>query len=281
MPKHIYINYSLRDQTIAHAICQYLEEAGFRCWIAPRDIRAGHEWAKAILNGIEESAAFVLVLSPESNQSIFLRREIALAVDRNIPIIPVMVAPVELTGSLAFQLGSLQSLALTQDRLKDGLEAIARAVAPLMPSATVHPAISRGSTQAQASKGYVFISYNREDRDFVVQLREILKRRRYAYWDYSESERDYHNALYRELEEKIENAAAFMCVVTDSWRNSEWPAAEYIYAREAKVPVFVIQAKHLARPVPIILNQQTRIDMAFDFAKGAVILEHELDKKDL
>ena len=139
--------------------------------------------------------------------------------------------------------------------------------------------VIRNDTHEFKAKGYVFISHNQTYIDFVEQFKVILKRRGYAYWDYSESERDYHSALYRELEEKIEAAAAFMCVVTDNWRETEWPAAEYIYAKEAKVPVFVIQAKKSSRPVPIILNQQTRIDMATNFERGSAVLEHELDKK--
>lgn len=281
MSEHVFISYAQRDAERANEICAYLETTGIKCWIAPRDILAGHDWASGILSGIRESAAFVLVLSQEANRSAHVAREIMVAVEREIPIIPVKVEPVELAGSMSVHLSAVQWFDLTKDRLKDGLKAVARAVAPLVPSASTQPEPLSRTTPAQPTKGYVFISYNREDHDFVVRLREILKRRGYAYWDYSESERDYHNALYRELEEKIENAAAFMCVVTDSWRDSEWPAAEYIYAREAKIPIFVIQAKRLARPVPIILNQQTRIDMTSDFAKGTVILEHELDKKKL
>lgn len=157
---------------------------------------------------------------------------------------------------------------------------VVSAVKTVLPKETiVEPAVK--IAEAPIVKGYVFISYNKTDIDFVEQLRQILKRRGYVYWDYSESDRNYHHALYRELEEKINGAAAFMCVVTESWRESEWPAAEYIYAKEANVPVFVILAKPLVRPVPIILNQQTRIDMATNFAKGSAVLEHELDKKRL
>ena len=134
---------------------------------------------------------------------------------------------------------------------------------------------------APFEKGYVFLSFVRQDKDIVEPLKKIFRKRGFAYWDYLESDRDYHQALYRELEKKIENAAAFISIVSDSWRETEWTAAEYIYAKEARIPIFVIQAKPLTRPIPIMLNQQTRIDLSSDFEGGLRILGKELEKKGL
>jgi hypothetical protein len=72
-----------------------------------------------------------------------------------------------------------------------------------------------------------------------------------------------------------------MTIVSDDWRKSEWVASEFIYAREAIIPIFVIQAKKLTRPLPILLNLQTRIDMSGDFDRGAETLALELSKKGL
>jgi hypothetical protein len=115
----------------------------------------------------------------------------------------------------------------------------------------------------------------------VQKLKGFLKDRGYAYWDYLESERDYHMELYRELETKIEEATVFLCILSDSWRDTLWTAREYVYAEEAGVPFFIIQAKPLKRATPILLNLQTRIDMATDFEKGLQVLGSELDKKGL
>ena len=38
MERMVFISHSTADKTIADAICHRLEEAGVRCWIAPRDI---------------------------------------------------------------------------------------------------------------------------------------------------------------------------------------------------------------------------------------------------
>ena len=51
MAHDVFISYSHRDQKVADAVCGRLEQAGHRCWIAPRDVGAG-EWGKAIIEGM-------------------------------------------------------------------------------------------------------------------------------------------------------------------------------------------------------------------------------------
>lgn len=280
MAHEVFICYSNSDLPRAKVICQHLENQGIRCWIATRDLRGRTMWAEQVLGAIRESSVVLLLLSPESSNSVGIAHDVIYAAKHEIRIVPVTLDPVQLSGPLEYVTAPLHRLDLTGKRFEENLASVVKAVRP-----PVHAKMSDAGPGGEAAippiKGYVFISYSREDHDFVLQLKEILRNRGYAYWDYSESERDYHSALYKELEQKIEKAAGFMSVVTDSWRDSDWPAAEYIYAREAKVPVFIVQAKKLKRPVPIIINQQTRIDMAEDFAKGAVILERELEKKGL
>lgn len=281
MPHDVFICCSSRDMATGEATRAALEAQGIRCWFGPRDILAGADWGKSIISGIDECRVLVLIFSATTNQSPQVDREVERAVSKGKFLVPVRIEDVAATGAIAYYLDRSQFVDAVTNPFDTSLSLVVETVRKLLPPEERSPDFIRAATPAAKAKGYVFISYNKMDLDFIEQLKVILKRRGYAYWDYSESERDYHSALYRELEEKIEAAAAFMCVVTDSWRETEWPAAEYIYAKEAKVPVFVIQAKKLSRPVPIIINQQTRIDMAIDFERGSAVLEHELDKKGL
>jgi hypothetical protein len=174
-----------------------------------------------------------------------------------------------------------KSLSLTE-RLRKLLKAGSRARRRPSPAATApQPGTAREEPVPPKSKGYIFISYVQEDSDFVNRLRELLKATGYAYWDYTAGERDYHGALYRELEERIYGAAAFIAIVSDNWRHSDWVASEFTYARDAKKPIFVIQAKEMAKPVPILLNLQTRIDMSGKSEHGKQTLLEELAKKGL
>ena len=52
----IFISHSSRDASIAVQICERLEKSGLNCFIAPRDIRPGKEYAEEIVKGIDNSA---------------------------------------------------------------------------------------------------------------------------------------------------------------------------------------------------------------------------------
>ena len=51
----VFISHSSKDANIANAICNTLEANNIKCWIAPRDIRPGSDWAESINNAIENS----------------------------------------------------------------------------------------------------------------------------------------------------------------------------------------------------------------------------------
>ena len=52
MGHDVFISHSTKDKAAADAVCAALEANGVRCWVAPRDIKPGENWATAILRGI-------------------------------------------------------------------------------------------------------------------------------------------------------------------------------------------------------------------------------------
>ena len=91
MPTDVFISYASKNRPIADAVCHFLEERSIRCWIAPRDIPEGREWAAAIVDAIPASRVVVLIFSSHANESPFVRREILLAVNREVVIIPFRI----------------------------------------------------------------------------------------------------------------------------------------------------------------------------------------------
>jgi len=79
MAYDVFISHAYKDKGIADAICRKLESASVRCWIAPRDISPGEDWAKAIRKAIGSSRVVVLVLSENANTATHIEREIANA----------------------------------------------------------------------------------------------------------------------------------------------------------------------------------------------------------
>ena len=91
MPAEVFISYSSKDKKIADAVCHYLEERSIRCWIAPRDVQHGREWADVIVEAIAGCKLIVLVFSSSANDSPIVKREILLAVNKEIVIIPFRI----------------------------------------------------------------------------------------------------------------------------------------------------------------------------------------------
>ncbi|MCE5238070.1 toll/interleukin-1 receptor domain-containing protein [bacterium] len=271
----VFISYSQHDVRMARALSDGLRASGYTVWLTD-SVAAGVELSSAIAEAIRECQVFIVLISAASANSPWLQLELGMARGLAKQVLPLYVDGLQAAGAPWPALLGIQGV-----DVRTGADAVPIVISVLHRLGTVASGGAAMPDAPMRAKGYVFLSYPRSDSDFVVQLRDVLGRRGYAYWDYQASERDFHAALYRELEEKIEGAAAFMAIVTDAWRDTEWPAGEYIYAREAGIPVFVIQAKRLSRPMPIILNQQTRIDMSVDFERGVATLEHELDKKGL
>jgi hypothetical protein len=91
MSHDVFISYSSKDKPIADAICANLESASVRCWIAPRDVAAGEDWPTAIANAIASSRIMVLVFSMNANSSDQISRELSVAADCKLVIIPFKI----------------------------------------------------------------------------------------------------------------------------------------------------------------------------------------------
>lgn len=282
MSHELFISYASEDKETANAVCTALEEAGISCWIAPRNVPPGFLYGEAIIEAIANSKVLVLVFSSHSNKSSIVIRELERAVIRNMIILTFSIEHVEPSNKIKLLLSNHQCFDASRAPLKERLSEFFKVIRSILPKETKEELSKVGPNVPQReSKGYVFISYLREDRDFVRELITLLDKWEYAYWEYFESLRNYHGILYRELEDRIANAAAFVSIVSDNWRDSDWLASEFIYARESRIPIFIIQAKPLQKPLPILLNLQTRIDMSNDFDRHSNILEMELKKKGL
>lgn len=105
MPNDVFISYSSKDKNVADAACHYMEAAGIRVWMAPRNIEPGQEWGEAIVRGIEEARVLLLVFSANSNSSGQVKREVELAVNRGLMILPFRIEDILPSGSMEYFIG--------------------------------------------------------------------------------------------------------------------------------------------------------------------------------
>jgi len=138
---------------------------------------------------------------------------------------------------------------------------------------------AKSSELSYQSKGYVFLSYAHEDSEFVAKLKQFLEEQGYGYWDYEESDRDYHSQLFLELEEAILGSAALFAVLSEDWKRSRWTVREYFFAEDAGTPVFLLRSKAL-RPTLAVAGMPY-IDFEDDESDGFTKLNRELERKGL
>lgn len=105
---YFFISYASANYNVAEEICNLIEKAGRQCFLAPRDIRTGYEYAEEIMGGIERSDALLLLLSKDANASPHVLREVERAVSKRIPIIVYKLEEVTLTKSMEYFLMSHQ-----------------------------------------------------------------------------------------------------------------------------------------------------------------------------
>jgi TolB-like protein len=104
----VFLSYASADAQVATQVCEYLESHGVSCWMAPRDVEPGAQYADAIVRAINDAKALVLVLSASSVGSAHVGREIERAASKRKQIIALKIDAALLTPALEYFLSESQ-----------------------------------------------------------------------------------------------------------------------------------------------------------------------------
>ncbi len=132
MAHDVFISHSSQDKTVSDAVCAALENAGLRCWIAPRDVQPGRSFAGEITRAIEQSKAMVLVFSANSNNSSQVLREVQLAVSAQLHILQFRIEEVLLNDDLKYYLSTPHWLDAMTPPLENHLGRLAASITTLL-----------------------------------------------------------------------------------------------------------------------------------------------------
>jgi TIR domain len=93
-----FISYSTKDQDFADRLYEDLQANGIRCWYAPHDVQAGRKLHEQIDDAIRVHEKLLLILSPHSMSSEWVKTEIAKATKRESRehvrmLFPISLAP--------------------------------------------------------------------------------------------------------------------------------------------------------------------------------------------
>lgn len=112
----VFLSYASADKEIAQRIVDELCQRGVSVWFGAYELQVGDSIAKAIEDAISASDYLVVLLSPNSVNSVWVRNELAAALSgdlsaRDITLLPVVIADCE----IPLLLRSYQYLDLRRD----------------------------------------------------------------------------------------------------------------------------------------------------------------------
>src|SRR6185312_11750278 len=96
---HVFLSYARgKDDKLARAIAESVQEAGHEIWFDERELVAGENWALKIGKALEEANAMLVLVSPESMRSPWVQQEISYALgspNYANRLVPVYAQPTE------------------------------------------------------------------------------------------------------------------------------------------------------------------------------------------
>ena len=115
MSAPVFLSFASSDRKAAETICKAVEQRGFECWIATRNIAPGDNFQESITRAIRTAKVMILVFSAHANNSLEVKKEIALAGRYNVIVVPVRVEDVVPNDALSYELAVRQWIDLFDD----------------------------------------------------------------------------------------------------------------------------------------------------------------------
>ena len=267
---HVFLSYAREDRQFVDRLVNDLRLRGIAVWRDVEQLLPGQNWREEIERALLAAAALLYVASARSVGASFVAAELSAVVAREIPVVPIILddACAERLPLLVRQYQWVDF----RESYETALPVLARALERFRRSEAIEPETTK-------SKGYVFISYAEEDNEFVGRLKQFLATRGYGYWDYAESDRDYHRDLFLELEGVIADAAGTLSVLSPSWKRSGTAIKEFHFSNDVGTPVFLLKAQELGPT--LVIAGIPYIDFTRDEQAGYARLDRELKRKGL
>jgi tetratricopeptide (TPR) repeat protein len=131
MSQAVFISYAAKDKRVADAVCQALEDNGVRCWIAPRDVLPGMEYAAAIIDALNSCQLFLVIFSETSNSSPQVAREVERAVSKNRTILTFRIDNTALSKAMEYYLSDRHWMDASSGKFTQQLDNLVKAVKAL------------------------------------------------------------------------------------------------------------------------------------------------------
>ena len=141
---YFFISYSREDANLQRRIIAELRGRGIRVWVDIENLIPGSPaWEREIERSIRGAAGVIVLLSPDSNDSEWVRREISFAEQNDKRVFPVLIRGEE-DDSIPLRLSNHQRVDLRRN-FKSGLDELANALSDHLDITIVHRKIKEKS----------------------------------------------------------------------------------------------------------------------------------------
>ena len=111
MSYDVFISYKSEDKAQALWVKENLEANNVSCWMAPESIPGGSNYAMEIAGAMAQCRCVVVVLTAKTQTSMWVDKEIELALNMQKRVLPFMMEAVALQGSFQLYLSNVQQYA--------------------------------------------------------------------------------------------------------------------------------------------------------------------------
>jgi len=101
--------------------------------------------------------------------------------------------------------------------------------------------VAERTLTGEPAAGHVFISYSHRDSDFTHRLAEEIERRNIPVW--IDDRIDYGTRWPHVIQEKIDSCKAFILIMSDNARASDWVNHELTYAQSKRKRIYPLLLK--------------------------------------
>ena len=154
MQKKIFISFSSKDAKAALTICGAIEARGYACWISSRDVGPGENFQGEIVRAIRGAGLMVLVFSANANGSTEIAKEIALASQNHLMVIPVRIEDVLPNEELSYEFATRQWIDVF-DNWERAIQQLLAQIAKVLPPESVTAKASAEIAAAHAQSAAV------------------------------------------------------------------------------------------------------------------------------
>ena len=151
MAYDIFLSYRRSDQAIARALVGELEKRGVAVWW-DQNIEGGEDWRDAIVAGLTDANALIILFSDDCNSSKQLKKELAIADTLDKLVVPVLIEDTQPKGHFLYELAArnwIQIFPNAQKKAGELAERLAREVQDLRPASS-QPAPAASAPAAES-----------------------------------------------------------------------------------------------------------------------------------